>query len=192
MKMRFVLPALIGAVLLTGAVFWWSNRAHAPLPAVTPVIEAPTRTQDDPKEVFQKAFWKRPGAEDKILHAGRREWDGKEGLKKWDWFLVVEPSPALLKHLREDNAFGLASAPAPPPDDSAPPWFRYDLAAVEALGSARSGMVLMFGKSRNILYATGQGGGFRPGAPESAPPVTLPDQSAGRLPPTAPPDLRNP
>lgn len=30
-------------------------------------------------------------------------------LAKWQWFIVVQPSPELVKYLRDDNAFGLVS-----------------------------------------------------------------------------------
>ena len=63
--------------------------------------------QNDPVKIFQRACWASPTSEDTILHAERREWSDAEGVLKWEWFLVVEPSPALLKRLRDDNVFGL-------------------------------------------------------------------------------------
>ena len=54
------------------------------------------RTNDDPQEVFQRAFWRRPTADERILHAERREWVSEEdGVRRWQWFLAVEPSGAL-------------------------------------------------------------------------------------------------
>ncbi len=36
-----------------------------------------------------------------------------DGVQKWQWFLVVEASPALLKRLRDDNASRPTQAPVP-------------------------------------------------------------------------------
>ncbi|MFT5191293.1 MAG: hypothetical protein ACI9DF_006049 [Verrucomicrobiales bacterium] len=57
--------------------------------------ESPTVADEAAIEVFQRAFWKRPTSEDKILHAERREWTGDDGQLQWHWFLVVELSPEL-------------------------------------------------------------------------------------------------
>lgn len=147
----------------------------------------PTTTLTDGVEVFQKAFWKRPTVNDKILNAERREWADGNGMKEWQWFIAVKPSPELVKHLRDDNAFGLGKAPATAPGDDAPDWFQFDPAEVDVLRSQSRGMKLAFGKNGNVLYATDSGGGFRPGA--SAPPSAVSVQAApsGRLPTTPPP-----
>ena len=78
MKRRILLAAAAVALLAAGYYFI----SPAPPPEAAPVVTtAPSppeekvtlRTNDDPQEVFQRAFWRRPTAEDRILHAERRE-----------------------------------------------------------------------------------------------------------------------
>lgn len=118
------------------------------------------------KEVFRRAFWKRPSSNDKILHAERREWTGVDGQLQWQWFLVVEPSPELVKHLRDDNAFSLVAAAAVPSPREAPSWFVCPTENVAVLRAPRgSNLCLVFSKSNTLLHASDAGSGFRPGAP---------------------------
>ena len=94
----------------------WRRFHPAPVPhvdaaAITAArVDPPTSIDNEPVRIFQRAFWVRPTPADKILHAERREWKDADGVQKWQWFLVVVPSPALLKRLRDDNAFGLMPA----------------------------------------------------------------------------------
>ncbi|MFT4640024.1 MAG: hypothetical protein ACI8T1_003349 [Verrucomicrobiales bacterium] len=122
----------------------------------------------DAIEVFQRAFWKRPTPHDKILHAERREWSDSDGTEQWQWFIVVEPSPELLKHLREDNAFGLSVAGTAPIPSAAPSWFTFEQDDVDILQAPRGNMRLFFSKAKDLLYATDTGGVFRPGVSEPA------------------------
>lgn len=149
--------------------------------------DAPTQIENDPVKIFQRAFWASPTNEDRILHAERREWSDADGLEKWEWFLVVEPSPALLKRLRDDNAFGLFPAASATVIGHAPDWFRFDVDKVSVMKSPHSKLQLIFSKGDHALYATDSGLGFRPGAPE--PIKTTPQQVPvpGRLPTTPPP-----
>jgi hypothetical protein len=187
-KRSLLVITTVSAAAVCG-FFIWSGRKLPVLPAPAgpaPAPAPPTRTYADPVDVFQKAFWKRPAEADKILHAERREWADGDGIKKWEWFLAVEPSLALMKHLKEDNAFSLAPSPTIAAAAHSPPWFRYQPEDFETLGSTQRGMALMFGKSKNMLYATSSGGGFQAGAPERAPVVPA-GSKPGRLPGTAPP-----
>ena len=86
-------------------------------------LDPPTTIQNNPVKIFQRAFWASPASDDKILHAERREWKDSDEVQKWQWFLVVEPSPALLKRLRDDNAFALKPAASASPPAEAPAWF---------------------------------------------------------------------
>jgi len=147
----------------------------------------PTLTQTAAPEVFKRAFWRRPNAEDKILHAERREWLGADGLEKWQWFLVVEPSLELLKYLREDNAFSLKPVATVPVIEDAPSWFTYQENDVDTLQAANAQMLLIFSKSQRLLLASGSGKGFNPGAPEPLPSAPTVESTNGRLPPTSPP-----
>lgn len=187
--------AAIAAVVILGLLGWY---LASPKPDGSDLSDKsdlsdrppPTTTLTDGVDVFQKAFWKRPTPNDQILHAERREWADGNGVKKWQWFIVVKPSPELVKHLRDDNAFGLGKAPAAAPGDDAPDWFQFDPAEVDVLQSASGGMKLAFGKDGKVLYATDSGGGFRPGAPTPIPAAAPETPPSGRLPTTPPPKPR--
>jgi hypothetical protein len=153
------------------------------------VVDPPTSIESEPVQIFQRAFWVRPTPADKILHAQRREWKDAEGVQKWQWFLVVEASPTLLKRLRDDNAFGLMPAATTRPPTDAPEWFVFNKDEVSVLQAPQGKLQLIFSNDKHTLYATDSGHGFRAGAPESekpaapAPKATVP----GRLPSAHPP-----
>jgi hypothetical protein len=149
--------------------------------------DAPTKIENDPVKIFQRAFWTSPTSEDTILHAERREWSDADGLEKWEWFLVVKPSPSLLKRLRDDNAFGLFPAASAAAIGNAPEWFRFDADEVSVLKSPSAKLQLMFSKDHQTLYATDAGLGFRPGAPEVIKPTPQQAPVPGRLPTSPPP-----
>jgi hypothetical protein len=155
-------------------------------PAVLWVGAPPDRVVLDPELVFQRAFWASPTSEDKILHAERREWSDADGVLKWEWFLVVEPSPALLKRLRDDNAFGLIPAASAAATANTPGWFRFDADEVKVLKSPQAKLQLIFDKNHRTLYATDSGLGFRSGAPEPIKPTPQQAPVLGRLPTTPP------
>ena len=70
--------------------------------------------EQNKEAVFQRAFWRRPGAGDRILHAERRDWkDAGAAVQKWQWFVAVAPSPEFRRWLLEDNPFELAPPRAP-------------------------------------------------------------------------------
>jgi hypothetical protein len=149
---------------------------------------APTDTLTDSEEIFKRAFWRRPGNDDHIQHAERHEWREAAGLERWQWFLVVRASPELIKHLRDDNAFGLVPASVVPVVSEAPAWFRFKPEDVTVLQARHAGMRLMFSKSDNTLYATDSGRGFTKGAPEPVEPAApLSAPAPGRLQTTPPP-----
>ena len=171
------------------------GKSPPPAPADPPVNQrppSPAAVTIDPAEVFQRAFWQRPGPGDHILHAERREWTDPAGVKNWQWFLVVEPSPGLVKYLRQDNAFGLVPVPEVPEITDAPPWFAVRPDEVDVLQAPHGNLNLFFSKTQRLLHATSSGTGFRPGAPEAAkaaPPAQAP---IGRLPTSAPPTPEHP
>lgn len=146
----------------------------------------PTRTVTDAEEVFKRAFWRRPSAEDEILHAERHEWSDAGGLVRWQWFLVVKPSPGLLKDLRDHNSFGMVPAASVAAVSEVPVWFAFKPGDVVEMRSPDSSLRLMFGKSDTPLYAASSGHGFTKGEPEPpAPAQGAPDP--GRIPTTSPP-----
>ena len=194
MKPRsWILLSLVAGALIVAWIGWQmsAGRSSEAAPeAGTSVVggsEPPTKTVTDTVEIFKRAFWRRPAPEDEILHAERQEWSDAEGLQRWRWFLVVKASPALVKNLREENAFGLLpSEPVPPPGD-APGWFAFQAGDFELLQSPDRSMRLFFSKTDNTLYATAAGRGFTRGAPEAPPPAQA-APSTGRLPTTSPPN----
>jgi len=147
------------------------------------------------EEVFKRALWRRPTPEDKILHAERREWtkDSHQGVAHWQWFLAVEPGPALKKWLREKNPFSVqrVAATAVPEIQGAPLWFPTEFSSYEIqAGSPRGSLVLLWSREGDTLYATGSGTGFTPGAPNPSAPIGAPQGvSQGRLPATPPPAI---
>jgi hypothetical protein len=192
MRRRVVIVVTLLAVLLLWLVWRWQDGRRKP-PVSQPSVavskvDPPTKVENDPVKVYQRAFWASPTDDDEILHAERREWSDAQGVRKWQWFLVVEPSAALLKRLRDDNAFGLAPASSAADIADAPKWFAFDAKEIVVMKSPSSEMQLIFSKGGKVLHASDLGLGFRPGAPEpakQAPPSSAP--TPGRLPSTPPP-----
>lgn len=181
---------LIPLLAVIGWLAWLAASDKAEPPAVAAAVTwqgaPPTLTMTDAEEIFKKAFWRRPDAEDEILHAVRHEWSDEGGLLRWQWFLVVKASPGLVRYLREENAFGLVAGTAAVEDATAPSWFRLKPVEVSLLQAPGGGMRLMFSNKDNTLYATASGRGFTRGAPEP-PPTVQGDSAPGRLPPSSPP-----
>ena len=182
------------AIVMVALLAWLGWALMAP-DRETPVAagaaanpDPPTTTIVDGAAVFQQAFWKRPTANDRILHAERRVWSDEGGVEKWQWFLAVEPSPELVKYLREDNAFSLFPASSPVTVKGAPAWFSVRPREVEVLQSRQGRMQLFFSKKKNFLYATDAGGGFTKGAEAPAPQRLPYTPNPGRLPTTPPPN----
>lgn len=183
----------LGALGLVGAVYF-GFRSVNPSPAprdMATLHEGALVTSMRPEDVFKRGLWRRPAPDDRILHAERREWikESAHGAAYWQWFLAVEPGPALRKWLRERNPFSVqpGSAAVMSMIEAPPEWFPKDLSTLEIHSGGRGGrLVLLWSQRDNMLYATDSGTGFSQGAPEpvvSAPPVV----TQGRLPPTPPP-----
>ena len=189
----WILLSLVAGALIMAWLGWQMSAGRSPEAApeaggsVAEGSEPPTKTVTDTVEIFKRAFWRRPAPEDEILHAERQEWSDAEGLQRWRWFLVVKASPALVKNLREENAFGLLPSESVPPPGDAPGWFAFQAGDFELLQSPDRSMHLFFSKNDNTLYATAAGRGFTRGAPE-APPPAQGAQTPGRLPTTSPPN----
>jgi hypothetical protein len=171
-------PVVLLAILPVGLAAWLLYRSLAP-PAAAPVTvisppavhpEAPgaaLQTNADAVEVFRRAFWREPAPADRILHAERREWVSEtDGVRRWQWFLALEPGPELLDWLVAKNSFGLlatADGPAPGAWDGAPAWFpRFPPAGATVMRNAEGSLWLVHDRSRNLLHATDAGGGFTP------------------------------
>jgi hypothetical protein len=189
---------VIAAIIVVGALFWVGMK-QSPQERDTSTAQInqspedpPTSIHADGVDIFQKAFWKRPGTEDTILHAERREWADADGVRKWQWFLAIEPSPALVKHLRESNHLSLSPASSAVIPSEAPAWFSLRPAEMDILQRPGGSMQLCFNKTGTLLYATESGVGFTKGAEA---PITTPVAQArnpGRLPTTPPPTPERP
>ena len=187
----FIVVAVVASLVGLGFYLVPSANVSQPIKALPkPAADPPKVTQTDPVEIFQKAFWKRPTAEDKILHAERREWSNSDGVRKWQWFIVVEPSCGLVKYLRDENAFSLTSSTKFPVLRDLPEWFSIAPAAVDFMKSPNDNLCLFFSKTKRLLHATGSGGGFHPGARAPDKPEVAAPAPTGRLPLTPPPKPR--
>ncbi|WAC19111.1 hypothetical protein OVA24_17940 [Luteolibacter sp. SL250] len=114
------------------------------------------------EDVFSKAFWRHPSADDRIVDAVRVESAGDDGVSRWAWFIKVHPSAALLQDLRDPLRFGLIPTGSPKPqlpaDISAPAWFR--ITGGEVLQHPVQGMTLRYHADGNLLYVSDHGRGF--------------------------------
>ncbi len=160
--MKNVLGVMAVALCVSLGVYLFVSKPEEPAASLPVIPDPPSFTLKDPAAVFHKAFARHPAADDRILHAERREWSDAAGVKKWQWFIVVDPSPQLVKFLREDNAFSLAPARSVPQFANAPAWFVFEPGEVEILHAPQGSMSLCFSKTTGRLFATDHG--FRPGA----------------------------
>lgn len=173
-----VLAALAAGYAVHHRVTDQKSQGASPAASVPVSAPPPDTTSTDGAAVFRKAFWRQPGEGDRILHAERREWMDEENVSRWQWFIAVEPSPALVKYLREENAFGLtpdtagggAGAETGAGYPQAPAWFPTGIAGFDLLRGPDGTLRLLFSKTANQLYATDSGHGFRPGAAHPAAP----------------------
>jgi hypothetical protein len=155
-----------GAYFLTPA----TQRQPEPIVVIAPASPTPApemtelRTNQDGEEVFRRAFWREPAANDRILHAERREWvSEKDGVRRWQWFIAVEPGPEFAAWLREQNPFGLQSGAADRGKNSEtvnPGWFPAvaTLRDGELRQTADGGMTVI--TKGGVIYATDVGHGF--------------------------------
>lgn len=185
------------AIFLAGVAYVLVPREKRPpeIPSGVSRPVSPSAVKIDPAEVFRRAFWQLPGEGDKILHAERREWSDADGIKRWQWFLVVEPSPELVKYLRTDNAFGLMPIPSAPEIENMPDWFIAGSAEFDVLKAPNGNMTLFFHQTKSLLHATSSGTGFRPSVTSPTQPTpSEPDQqpTSGRLPLHSPPTKQSP
>ncbi len=181
MKSRLPLVlACVCAVLAGGAVAF--NFTRGPKPsgsparesrdsqAALPLLAKPDANglalERDHAAVFQRAFWRRAAADDRILHAERRDWlDASSGVEKWQWFIAVQPSAAFREWLIKDNPFELvAVAPADAPVElsSPPTWFPSpsELARFARYRNREGRYLVFHDVTTQRLYATDAGGGF--------------------------------
>jgi len=181
MKLTPRVIAGFSACAIVAAVVTWRfvpgfgrNRTGTPPSAATqqPAISPPKANADglalerDHAAVFQRAFWRRPTKEDRILHAERRDWlDASNGVEKWQWFIAVRPSPAFRDWFLKENPFELVTVS---PDStlavlsSPPDWFpsAAELALFAGYRNREGRYLVFYDTAKNRLFATDSGGGF--------------------------------
>jgi hypothetical protein len=147
----------------------------------------------DPIATFQKAFWKRPTAQDRILNASQRQWQAADGCQHWQWFISVQASPTLVQRLITDNAFLLTASHQAQPLKNAPDWFTTATqnGKLQLFSNALGTYQLHWDAENQLLHATDSGSGFSPGTSNTAALAqnspAPPNTPAGRLPNTHPP-----
>jgi len=126
------------------------------------------RTDWPAEDVFRRAFWRHPQADDKIVEAVRTESSGADGVSRWVWFMKIHPSAALLRDLRDPATFGLVATARPsalPEEISRPVWFPVARAGtgMEVLQHPTQPLTLQYHAEDNLLYASDHGRGFSKG-----------------------------
>ena len=172
---KFRLLVSLAVVIAGFLTALWLNRRHAG-PAVTvpeaapAVVSAPAiavETLDRTVHfdtVFARALWRRPQPEDVIKNAERREWSDADGVTRWDWFLEVQPGPALRTWL-DTNPFSLHKSESPTPsippaEAPRPEWFPKEAAAFEVFVSSSSSFLMLRDPSSQKVYLSDSGGGL--------------------------------
>ena len=182
MKTRLVI-ALACVALIGGAVAWKMEADRTAVrpaipPSVTPArvaspvdqqkskAEGSISVERDAAAVFRRAFWRRPGAGDRVLHGERRDWsDASAAVQKWAWFVAVAPSPELRRWLLEENPFDLVRAApdgAAVPLEQPPSWFPAPgaLAAMTQYRNRGGRLVVFLDDKTGRIFATDAGAGF--------------------------------
>lgn len=189
-----ILPSAVSRslVVITGALalglgLWWvissGDRRDTPLATGVPVPPPPppgnaeeqATTAFPPELVFSRAFWRRPDPADQIRHAERREWSDPDGVTRWQFFLAVDPGPALSQWLAT-NPFSLVTVTTVERDIPDPPeWFPTPGTATGATlqQSASGNLVVITTSGGGTVFVTDHGRGF-------SRPVTAPASDGGR------------
>jgi hypothetical protein len=168
MKAKCLLSAGFALVLAAVGVVVFKKTQESPplqepIAATTTVVKVDGMdliTKTDSTWVFQKAFWRRPTSADKIFHAERREWSTEDGVKKWQWFIDLQPSPQLLEWL-ETNPFSMAKSASLGNFEKPPKWFPRSSSNFQIQQNAAGSFVIMLSPDKKHLYATDSGLGFQ-------------------------------
>lgn len=172
MNPKLIITVVV-VVLVAGLAWVLMPRSAEPAIApenITVASEDPAemlQLQRDREEVFKRAFWRRPGADDVILHAERRHWVSTEdeNVRRWQWFIEVEPSREFANWLLEENPFDLMEIddPTQRPDlSTAPDWIpaAADLTTFVAYRKPGADFFVFVDSRNQRIFATDMGGGF--------------------------------
>ena len=139
--------------------------AVEPVAVPTPAPPAETLARNlNAQEVFRRALWRRPQEGDVIQNAERREWSDAEGVTRWEWFLVVTPSPALDEWLKT-NPFSLQKVErpregGPGSSERAPDWFPKEFPGKDVFQSNVGNFLLVRDAENGRIFLADSGGGF--------------------------------
>ncbi len=120
----------------------------------------------DVAAVFQRAFWRRPSADIRVLEGERREWlNAQAAVEKWQWFVGVQTSADFRTWLLEQNPFELIKDTKPfdaADIENAPAWLpaavqRGSLTSYRSRGSK---LVVLLDQETGKLFASDRGAGF--------------------------------
>jgi hypothetical protein len=107
--------ALSGVIIVSLLTAWLgfhlisqrSARAKAALLAVNPPPPPATIVNPTDADVYKLMFWRKPTQDDRIIHSARMAWVDASGIQCWEWFLVLDPSKALVNFLKDRNPFDM-------------------------------------------------------------------------------------
>lgn len=153
------------AFLATSACRREARDNPSPAPAPGPDLPAAPggAARWSPEQVFRRAFWRQPSADDRILEALREETPAAAGVQSWRWALALHPGPDLLAAIRNPETFGLLPAANPRPWTDTPAWFPTAAGpGFEVLQAPSGRFTVLYRAADNLLYATDAGRGFAP------------------------------
>ncbi len=141
------------------------ERKASPAASLPRIPGESLRTDWAAEDVFRRAFWRHPQADDEIIEAVRTESSGEDGVNRWVWFMKIHPSAALLRDLRNPDTFGLVATNRPsllPDEISRPAWFPAARSGtgMEILQHPTQPLTLQYHAEDNLLYACDHGRGF--------------------------------
>lgn len=167
-----LVPLFAGFVFYSVTRIQAGNESSPSPPSISPAPGEHLRGDWTRQEVFRRAFWRHPGADDRIERAVRFESSGDQGVSRWVWFMKIHPSAELLRDLRDPATFGLMSVDRPrgdlPKDLSAPDWYPAltGETGAEILQHPSQPLTLIYKSAENLLYASDYGNGFAKAQPE--------------------------
>ena len=150
-----------------------TDTSATPSPGADLTAQLEDAPQWSPEQVFRRAFWRQPSAEDRIVQAERVETplltavtnSGSRDVQNWRWAIAVHPGPELLAALRDPETFGLLPAREPRPWTETPEWFPATAATgFEVLQASAGRLTVLYRAADNLLYAADAGSGFAPPA----------------------------